>query len=378
MEINNETNLKNNLFSKWRKKILLVCFLVGLVFLVGHLLVWKLEIQRLMFGFSQKFYLVRMVLAPSVINFGALLFACVRCRSDAYSHAKKNNATAALVFIVAACMQLTYYFVGPMLVMPCIAVLLTVIFADSRLTRNVFLASAVTLTVSTMLCIIELRKGDDTLAGDVAAAYVVTGFSFFASYVMIRFEEEILANIRSGYKRQNQLIEEMKVDALTGLFNRKALIESIEAKIRLFAAQKTPMQMAVMDLDFFKKINDTYGHANGDEVLVALTKIIKDRVKGKASAFRYGGEEFVVLFQKQKLGEAVAIIEEIRIVFGMQTFPFMKADQFITVSTGIAEYERREWSSTDWFEKADAMLYIAKNEGRNRTVSYKDGIITRE
>ncbi len=371
MEFGKENSLKLTLNRNWRRKLYIFCVIsAGLMWLVEiGMFYGEINVLRL----SQTEHILRFLAIPGIVEIVALSIAFYRMKSKQYSDGSKNMTAATLAFVVIASVQCTYYFVAPFLSLSGLAVVLTVIFTDRRITLRISGLSLLSLGVASLLNALGARKGDTELVFDILASFFILAVCFICALEFVRYEQELLQGMKHSYKRQQELIDEMKVDSLTGLFNRKALTESIEAKIRLYGAMKQPMQMAVMDLDFFKKVNDTYGHAHGDDVLIALAKVIKERVRGKASAFRYGGEEFVVLFQKQKMTEAIAIIEEIRIVFAMQKFNFMKPGQNVTVSCGIAEFEKLNWSAGDWFTKADEMLYLAKNNGRNQTIYYKNG-----
>ena len=124
--------------------------------------------------------------------------------------------------------------------------------------------------------------------------------------------------------------------------------------------------VTIFDIDHFKEVNDTYGHSNGDIVIKALCKMMKEKSKDMGLAFRYGGEEFVILFHDVELSKVMNVVEDIRTEFRCYYFHFMNKDG-ITCSCGVAEYAKGE-SSKAWFNRADSALYKAKESGRNRTV----------
>lgn len=128
----------------------------------------------------------------------------------------------------------------------------------------------------------------------------------------------------------------------------------------------------MIDLDDFKLVNDTYGHIKGDEVLVALAEILRRNLPKHASAFRYGGEEFVLLFTKHQLNKVVEIVEKMRLEFSQQAFDFLEDTHNITFSGGIAEYLDTDWTISEFFDKADQALYLAKGEGKNQIKIYSN------
>lgn len=168
--------------------------------------------------------------------------------------------------------------------------------------------------------------------------------------------------------------EEASVDFLTGVANRKTLKENLEILAKKAAAEGRPMSLLALDIDHFKKFNDTYGHLVGDEVLKFVAKTMKANVRGKDFIARYGGEEFMVLLPATPLDGAKQVAENIRTFFtkaNLKTSATSKALGQITVSIGVAEY--RPGEKLDGFvERADKALYHAKNTGRNRVATEKD------
>ena len=126
----------------------------------------------------------------------------------------------------------------------------------------------------------------------------------------------------------------------------------------------------MIDIDFFKKVNDTYGHAAGDEVLRSVAGIIKEHLRESDIPSRYGGEEFAVLLPYTKLDEAKIVGERLRkavedAIISVNQDSVDKKDINVTISMGLAEYNREE-SGEELFERADKALYDAKTGGRNR------------
>ena len=127
------------------------------------------------------------------------------------------------------------------------------------------------------------------------------------------------------------------------------------------------MYLAMVDVDNFKKINDTYGHICGDEVLRRIGKIIKEHVEESGEGFRYGGEEFVILFAQSTMDDVICVMEKIRKSMAKAAFDFLDQDR-VTISCGIAEYHHG-MKASDWIRSADELLYQAKHEGKNRVIS---------
>ncbi len=165
--------------------------------------------------------------------------------------------------------------------------------------------------------------------------------------------------------------EEANTDALTKLLNRRTFDEVIGRAIALFEQKNIPISLIMMDIDHFKKLNDTYGHAAGDVVLREFSNILKRNVRLEDSVFRYGGEEFAMVAHGDTLEDIQALVE--RILKEVITTQVVYEDKKIkfTFSAGI---ERMQPGITEQqlIKRADAALYYAKNNGRSRVVCYHE------
>jgi len=156
--------------------------------------------------------------------------------------------------------------------------------------------------------------------------------------------------------------EEARSDPLTGLPNRRAF----EEKLAEFERSNASLSLAICDIDHFKRVNDTYGHAVGDRVIKAVAQTLKDNCAGNMVA-RIGGEEFVVLFPGLEPDAAGEILDCARDILGARSFKLRETDQplgQVTFSGGVAR--GRHADGTPALQRADALLYAAKNGGRNQ------------
>ncbi|MCO7224170.1 GGDEF domain-containing protein [Pleionea sp. CnH1-48] len=166
-------------------------------------------------------------------------------------------------------------------------------------------------------------------------------------------------------EREHQLEALATTDSLTNALNRRCLLEHAQKEVELHLRDQLPFSLFIMDIDFFKKVNDTYGHAAGDQVLIEVTESCQSMLR-KIDAFgRWGGEEFVGLLHNTPLDEAWQVterirkhLEELQIYFEGQTLQ-------ITASFGVAQVMLNVESVEAAIERADQALYIAKEEGRN-------------
>lgn len=161
---------------------------------------------------------------------------------------------------------------------------------------------------------------------------------------------------------RKSLEKDVFVDKLTLLYNRHFFDTELKRKVWLSRKEGIPVSLIVIDIDFFKKINDTFGHIKGDEVLHRVARIIKDQIRENDIAFRFGGEEFIVLLTGTSKEEAKNVAERIRKAVEATDFGIGRR---VTVSCGVAEYSPGE-TFEQFIERADKALYKAKNAGRNR------------
>ena len=159
-------------------------------------------------------------------------------------------------------------------------------------------------------------------------------------------------------KEKNKILEDKSYrDSLTQLFNHQHSIELLEKELN----KNREISIIMLDIDYFKRVNDTYGHQFGDEVLVRISKIIFEVIGDFGYVGRYGGEEFIVILPKTDLEEAKALAEEIRLTIKENKF---SNDCFVTVSCGVKQWEKEDLM--ELVKNADKLLYKAKENGRDR------------
>ena len=158
------------------------------------------------------------------------------------------------------------------------------------------------------------------------------------------------------------------VDPLTGLYNRRHLDGNLEREFMRAKRYDSDLSLAVIDIDFFKKINDTYGHICGDHVLKEAAYLILESFRKTDIVFRYGGEEFVVLLTETPLESAQIALERLRKSIENYPFKFRNENLKITVSIGAAGVSEDINSGSELLDLADKSLYTAKESGRNRLV----------
>jgi two-component system cell cycle response regulator len=192
-------------------------------------------------------------------------------------------------------------------------------------------------------------------------------------------KNELAARVRTQIRRKRyterlrdnvQLSIEMAItDALTGLYNRRYMESHVGALVDQAASRGKPLTVLVLDIDYFKSINDTYGHDAGDDVLREFAIRIRKSIRGIDLACRYGGEEFVVVMPETDMAVATLVAERLRRRIASEPFPIQQGAHAIevTISVGIAALGPQDSAAT-MLKRADQALYRAKRDGRNRVV----------
>ena len=158
-------------------------------------------------------------------------------------------------------------------------------------------------------------------------------------------------------------------DQLTGLYNRHYFTSELVKQINTWRRHQQSLTIIILDIDYFKKVNDTYGHLAGDYALKSLAKICKNQLRDIDTLARIGGEEFAILLPTTSVNGGMQIAERIRKVTEDYDYEYEGNTFHMTVSLGIAELTDETWSITEFIGAADDMLYKAKHAGRNRCVA---------
>jgi diguanylate cyclase (GGDEF)-like protein len=199
-----------------------------------------------------------------------------------------------------------------------------------------------------------------------------------------RFEE--LEQRMLGLQRENldlvvknRLLSEVSSrDTLTGLYNRWFVMEKIDSELNRALRHGSPMSLLMLDLDHFKRINDTWGHAAGDQVLQTIGKLLRDSCRVYDVPGRYGGEEFCIVLPETKTGNTTVVAERIRKRLESTAVPCGETSIVVTASIGIAGMDEPQdvdvLSPAGLIDRADRALYSAKNRGRNRVETWDSAL----
>ncbi|MBT3879696.1 MAG: diguanylate cyclase [Candidatus Scalindua sp.] len=185
----------------------------------------------------------------------------------------------------------------------------------------------------------------------------------------LQAESEAKKKIEALYQEVERL---SRIDPLTELSNRRSFSTDALRLLQLAIRHKKKLSCAMLDIDFFKKVNDTYGHDFGDKVLIAVAKASRNQLRKTDLLARFGGEEFCFLFAETDLNGAALIAERIRLAISKLEFHFEKIRFSVTVSIGVSGLLDSNDNMENMIKRSDTSLYKAKENGRNRIVIWEN------
>ncbi len=174
----------------------------------------------------------------------------------------------------------------------------------------------------------------------------------------------VASNITEKNDVQHRLLQLSETDALTGLYNRRKLIETLDHRLSIFEREKFQTSVLVFDLDHFKRLNDEMGHHAGDTALMEIARLCRQHLRQDDVVARFGGDEFVVVMPGTHRDDALEIAERLR-----ERVPVILRENLryeSTISGGVTEFGPPDRSSGDVLKRADEGLYLSKRAGRNR------------
>lgn len=358
--------MENNIsYAKWKEQLMKLNLVIILALAV-------LEFG-LYFGIRQAgkmyvsfiVYMGKYILLPFLINMGVWLFCSFLLKKTQSSGRMRNFTTLFCSFTICLCVAFIH---NDFIVVICffsLVIVISGIFGDIKLTQIITLLSLAGMTVSACYAVLHEMSGNIDYLFEVAvtAAFLIFTYSF--TRIMIDYSNEQLTKLKQTYRRLERLERKILLDPLTGLYNHTAFYSIFESQLEECRKSGQTVTLAVLDIDDFKKVNDRFGHENGNLVLVRLSSVLQDFCGYGGYACRYGGEEFTVIFPGIRKEQAWDLMERARIEFSRSSYPFSKTEK-VTFSCGIFECRDTAGHPQEIFQKADDMMYQAKDLGKNQ------------
>lgn len=351
------------IIEKYREQLMTVhaatVAIVSFVEIIAYFIFVKLGMHDLSLKSS---YLWQNVVAPIFINVVAHLTVRLINASSKAPENLKNSSVIYAAFITTLVVSLFHrdYIVAPCaFVFP---IILSAMYNDRNLLRQSLWLALFSLTTTALVLFVE-DKLDLTTSLNIMVLYGYVAVSFICGILSIKFSGRSFSIINEQLIENSNLESKITLDQMTGLYNHKAFHGKLESVMAWAKENNENCCLAMVDVDDFKNVNDTYGHDSGDQVLISLANVLKECCGKNDYACRYGGEEFAVVFQGESLEEAQSQMEDAMKRFKEQKFEF--TDSKITFSCGIARMNGED-TKEQLFARADNCLYMSKRNGKNR------------
>ena len=363
-------------FKKWNRKILNVYWIVTLIAAITETVIFFLVAAPR--GSGSFSYFAEYAIRPTMFNI--LLFSISelvhRLIKDRFKEAVKYLIILAGTLLVCNLVYV-HYSVSVIYVLFILPIMLSVYYGSNKITMfSIAINVALYLLVITFylptLPVEKIRHNltdiCTTIAIIISTGLIVRSFIDRANEIVKTFvtmyENERDLTIKNFVMEFNS-----KIEPLTGLYNHKTFYEYLGSLIEQSESFNFPLSVAVLDIDNFKKVNDTYGHSSGDDVIKSLAEIIKDSIGSDDYAARYGGEEFAIIFTDKDKYKTFEVMEMIRTKFNNKIINGMEDERF-SVSIGICQHSKG-MSMQSLFTKADAAQYSSKKSGKNKTTIHE-------
>lgn len=354
--------------TKWRKQINLILLFLAVAVTFLELLIYFHEKRLDALEEPHDAYFMRtQILYPALVNCLCLLLNFRLQSKETVKESVKNNAVVMTLLVICSATVWTNSMLVSTLAFFSLPVLMSSMLADRK---RMYVTSAASLLVMSICTVrtYDLLNGDPYLDGNILLAYFFFLLAFLTGILILAYIEEKKDSLFSSYQTQLILNRRVKMDPLTNLYNQNTFFHQLNESVARAGNQTEIFSVAILDIDDFKSINDTYGHSAGNRVLEGLSDLMALVFSPKKEfVARYGGEEFGIIFYGMTQEEACERIEQLRRHFSGNSISRIGSIQ-VTFSGGIAQYRPGE-EGGKLFNRADAALYEAKRRGKNRTVA---------
>ncbi|MPZ23636.1 MAG: diguanylate cyclase [Dehalococcoidia bacterium] len=249
--------------------------------------------------------------------------------------------------------------------------------ARSEVKPGSLLIPVLLVAAALVVLLVEILAGETFGLSETSALVIPLALAALAAVYYLalerarikRRERELEGANEALARTQETLREQARTDALTGLANRRYFFESLVVEFHRARRHGRPLTLLMADLDFFKRVNDQYGHLHGDHVLAAVAEIMAGALRKEDVIARYGGEEFAVILPETDETAAGYVAEKLRDAVAVAEFSSQAGVSKLNLSVGLAGLDATMTEVDDLIQSADTALYAAKDAGRNRVVS---------
>ncbi|MDB5052462.1 MAG: hypothetical protein JWM44_512 [Bacilli bacterium] len=348
------------------RKILNAYWLVILISIIAEFAALFITIQQ--YPAYINYYLVNIMLIPTAL----LVF--LMCINEYLERVKKIENPYILILngtFIASVLIAVNPLVHGLQYMLLLPLLISLLYFQRGKLIFAFIMNFISLII--LYSFLPILRANTTLYEAFASVFIMFG-ALAVELEIVKRGMNLLDDLKRTIQSEQELLirtvimdKLVKTDALTELYNHKTFHEYLDKLVEQSESNHLPLQLAIIDIDNFKKINDTFGHAIGDVILKRVAAIINESVTSEEIVARYGGEEFAVIFTGSTLEQAFQKTERIRESISNMHHMEMEGKQ-VTVSIGLADYKKGS-NKSDLFVNSDSLLYLAKNSGKNKTVA---------
>lgn len=358
------------LYEQFRRKIETSAWIILLlIFLLeaGIGIVWACN-GWIIEGDDPLTYSVKYIVAPTVINLIAVGMYHYTEYHTSISSTSKNSLLIMTFTILCLTISVVHNAVRIASISFLLPVFLSAIFADVKVTTRAFILNNLCY-MGCMFLSYSLAQPQNQrfLILDIIAGAILMVAAYLITRSILQYEQKTRSRLMTYNTEQDLLIERLRIDALSGLYNHNTFYKILEESIKAAKDSDIPLILAILDIDDFKSINDTYGHTRGDCVLRELAAVMKELDNDNTILARYGGEEFCVLFTSYSLTEAEHRMNTLRLRFENLKIKEINSHK-VTFSAGITVFREEFDSATAMIDAADEALYTAKRNGKNQVV----------
>ena len=353
---------------KWCRYIVNTGYATTALIILAHV-IWYFA-ARSFLASSADAYLRNYILLPAIGLFALTFFADLFVRSPRFSLVSKEYLSLTLFIIFSFYLSLTHNIARVLLASFILPIFASTVFLNVKITRWTFWISS----LAVLLVGVKIYFSGELDSYMLMQIFVVC-FMFLCSYllakVLIEYGHDNLRTLMLFDDKQQNMQEQLKLDPFTGLNNKKTFDDHLPRLLEECQNSQKFLSLAMIDVDHFKSVNDLYGHAMGDRVILYLSQTLKKIQNENIRAFRIGGDEFALLFKGCSTEETCMICEYLRTQ--MRSCPLRTTDdERVTLSCGIVCIDPENADLEMLKNAADSALYAAKDNGRDQVVIYNE------
>ena len=356
--------------ARWRGLILKTCVTIFVtIILVEFALFINFYLEGALETPVWQYISVRIAI-PAFLNFGLIYAASAVNRDKKSSESRKNHAVMLVFTLMCAIVACVHSFFVTTLTTFSMPIIATSIFADKRLTDRITFVSLAGVGAGYVFSLFDGRDVYPFRMGELIVALTIIIVSHLMTKVLVKNSFDKQQMLRLSIVNELKLKEQLNFDGLTKLYNYTAFMSRLDKEVINYRTEKGTLLLAILDIDDFKAINDSFGHDCGNNALITIAELLNKYCTTNGFPARYGGEEFAVLFFDISVPQAIKTIERVRSDLKEAEINGLYKG-LVKFSCGIAKYDDR-YTARAFFNEADQAMYYAKAKGKNRTATDTD------